>query len=46
MTTKRKPDPGLRKRCPRCAAGNTYVLKDGTIVCRACQARIRGESDE
>lgn len=25
-----------KRRCPKCNAGNTYVLKDGKVVCRSC----------
>jgi len=26
----------VKKNCPKCGSGNTYVLVGGKLVCRAC----------
>ena len=31
-TTTKKPRP----KCANCGSGNIYVLRDGSVICRAC----------
>jgi len=33
------------KQCPLCLSYNTYVLEDGTIVCRKCGERTKASEE-